>query len=192
MGCGSSLSFNSSADRTSEFSQTLQVAGQQLKEDNSRGANAVAGRQQMRKEIVGNSPSSEEHSSSGVKTPKRKVGFLMKQGHNVKNWKRRFFVLDQGKLTYYTDRSKRNREMGTDEKGKLLLHDYVVIKGFTGKNNKSILLSHKESPDKDYLLEATSPEERAEWDHALSAHIKYACYILIQKQKGYSSFENIY
>lgn len=29
-------------------------------------------------------------------------GFLVKQGHRVKNWKKRFFVLKDGKLSYYT------------------------------------------------------------------------------------------
>jgi len=124
--------------------------------------------------------------------PKRKVGFLMKQGHQVKNWKRRFFVLFQGKLTYFVDRSKKEKDAGVDEKGKLLLHDYVIIKGFTGKKNLSILLSHKSSPEKDYLIEASSPEERAEWDSALMIHIKFACYLLAQKEKGYEAFATIH
>jgi hypothetical protein len=32
-------------------------------------------------------------------------GFMKKRGHVVKNWKRRFFVLDQGILRYYADSS---------------------------------------------------------------------------------------
>ena len=33
-------------------------------------------------------------------------GYLFKKGHQVKNWKRRFFILTRNSLTYYESREK--------------------------------------------------------------------------------------
>lgn len=33
-------------------------------------------------------------------------GYMYKRGHNVHNWKRRFFILTRNSLTYYTSREK--------------------------------------------------------------------------------------
>jgi hypothetical protein len=190
MGCTGSNSYDSAFGSKSdkgplEFSPALQVGKQSSPAGSAR---------QLSTDSVGPGEvtrmSSTERFSSNP--PKRKVGFLMKQGHHVKNWKRRFFVLYQGKLTYYADRCKRERDSGVDEKGKLNLHDYVVIKGFTGTNNRTILLSHKKSPEKDYIIEAPSPEERVEWEHAISVHVKYAVFLLAQKEKGYEAFATIH
>jgi hypothetical protein len=30
-----------------------------------------------------------------------RAGYLTKQGHRVKNWKRRYFTVDNGQLTYF-------------------------------------------------------------------------------------------
>lgn len=43
-----------------------------------------------------------EHLSS----PPKMMGWLKKQGHLVQNWKTRYFVLDNGFLTYYLDKSE--------------------------------------------------------------------------------------
>lgn len=33
--------------------------------------------------------------------PQKHYGFMIKQGHMLKNWKKRFFILNDGRLIYY-------------------------------------------------------------------------------------------
>ena len=50
-----------------------------------------------------------------VPVPPKKCGYLYKQGHIIKNWKRRFFILDRGILYYYSHVGHDN--IGVNEKG---------------------------------------------------------------------------
>lgn len=106
-----------------------------------------------------------------LEIPIPKEGYLMKEGHQVKNWKKRYFVLTEGKLTYYVE-YKEGKYI--NEKGKLDLIDYMVMKGFHGNDNRTILLQHNKDKSKDFVLEAHNSDDRILWDHALRAHISYA------------------
>lgn len=44
------------------------------------------------------------------------MGYLMKQGHFVKNWKKRFFVVERGVLRYY-EKEQENHPYGINLKG---------------------------------------------------------------------------
>ena len=112
----------------------------------------------------------------------------MKEGHNVKNWKKRYFVLSAGKLVYFVELYK---GQPTNEKGRVNLQEYIVIKGFTGKNGTSIMLSHKTDARKDYLLEAGDGNERSQWEGAIKAHIQYAAFMQKTRQKSIHEFETI-
>jgi hypothetical protein len=105
--------------------------------------------------------------------PPRKMGWMSKEGHVVKNWKRRYFVLAHGIVTYYVEPSSAE-PYGINEKGRISLHEYVLIQGFTGKEERNIMLSHKEVITKDLLLVCETIEDRIAWEKAFSEHIEYA------------------
>ena len=55
-----------------------------------------------------------------------KVGWLLKQGHVIRNWKKRWFVLDKGVLRYYV-KPLDEEPFGDGLKGEMILENYVVI-----------------------------------------------------------------
>jgi len=57
--------------------------------------------------------------------PTPKIGWLMKQGHQQKNWKRRHFVLESGYLRYFADSSPKP-PYGKDLKGTYCLIGFTV------------------------------------------------------------------
>ena len=50
-----------------------------------------------------------------------KAGFLVKKGHNRRNWSRRYFVLEKGVLEYFD-----GMEEPRKSKGSIVLKDYQV------------------------------------------------------------------
>jgi len=55
-----------------------------------------------------------------------KMGWLSKQGHVVKNWKKRWFVLEKGVLRYFV-KPMGQVPYGEGLKGEMILENYVVI-----------------------------------------------------------------
>ena len=67
------------------------------------------------------------------------LGYLIKQGHRVKNWKRRFFVLKNGLLSYYESQTTQNK-----------------IKGSISVSNASIVIFPVERFLKEFVFAITS------------------------------------
>jgi hypothetical protein len=77
-------------------------------------------------------------SSVIINAPPKMIGWLRKRGHVVPNWKTRYFVLDNGFLTYYVDKLDLP-PYGKTMKGQLCLAGYreaTVIDQNTGKINQ--------------------------------------------------------
>lgn len=69
--------------------------------------------------------SRKEIQTTMIPVPPMLTGWLEKQGRIVKNWKKRFFVLDSGYLRYY-DKSFSSAPFGKDLKGSVVLQSYEV------------------------------------------------------------------
>jgi len=104
-------------------------------------------------------------------TPELRKGFILKQGHVIKNWKNRYFVLDAGILTYY-ESSSPVPPYGVKKKGEISLRDMQIQ-----ECKISALLeiaSRDKFNKKDHLtLEIKYPNEREEWKVAIRQHIAY-------------------
>lgn len=87
-----------------------------------------------------------------------KQGFLTKQGHIMKNWKRRSFVLTPQSLAYYeTENALRPR-------GSIELKDIVNVEEVAKPRRSSLSVFKITSrKGKHLLIEAGSDEERTEW-----------------------------
>lgn len=107
--------------------------------------------------------------------PAIKQGTLKKysRGGIMKNWQIRYFVLDQGKLSYYTKKAERY-PFGEDLKGELILYQATVStdrkKVF---NDKQIYIITGANDKKDLLIEAESAQEVWSWVEAFTQHIRY-------------------
>jgi len=113
--------------------------------------------------------------------PLSKSGWISKQGHAVKNWKKRHFELSQGVLVYFDDDKARN------EKGRLpSLSNYESVLG--GNTGEPLLLLLKpcstavaaapggDSPGdqpRELLLCFDDVDHLYEWKTALDAHIAF-------------------
>eukprot|EP01038_Epipyxis_sp_PR26KG_P009890 gene9890-13303_t len=71
---------------------------------------------------------------SVINAPPKMHGWLKKRGHVVMNWKTRYFVLDNGYLTYYVDKSD-TPPYGKDVKGQICLIGYREIDLLAGNHN---------------------------------------------------------
>jgi hypothetical protein len=121
-------------------------------------------------------PKPEEHHvpAPAVQIPKMpalKKGFILKEGHLVKNWKKRFFVLEAGVMTYY-ESSTDKPPYGVRKKGEM------TLKGATAKVEKNNITISAEGDStregqSSLTLEIRYPTEREEWLQAIRAHIAY-------------------
>ena len=82
-------------------------------------------------------------------------GDLLKQGHFVRNWKRRTFVLTYGELAYYN---------GKKMKGMVATDDVEVARKISGRKRAIELVTAK----KTYTLEADTAEVADEWIAAIN------------------------
>jgi len=93
--------------------------------------------------------------------PTVRKGWMMKEGHIVKNWKKRHFVLEEGVLIYYEDESCSN------EKGRLRVKDFHVTYT-SGRPTFNMLANHPS--EKSFSLEAADWNDSIAWRKALVAN----------------------
>ena len=108
-----------------------------------------------------------------------KAGILIKKGHKVKSMKERWFVLQPGKLSYYTTRTMK------DLKGYIVLNEKSKIENIpdskTWKCRFTVLCGEKNVC---YEIEADTQSDKNEWINLIQAtmglFIFYCAYLLIK------------
>lgn len=102
-------------------------------------------------------------------------GWLEKQGHTFKTWKRRWVVLEQESelvfnLSYYVDETRKNKK----GEFKIALDSVVtnIEDGYTGGRGNLFALQAEGTSNKSYLLMSASTEEsKNSWILALEGAI---------------------
>ena len=107
-----------------------------------------------------------------------KAGILIKKGHKVKSMKERWFVLQPGKLSYYTTRTMK------DLKGYIVLNEKSKIENIpdskTWKCRFTVLCGEKNVC---YEMEADTQSDKNEWINLIQTiiglFIFYCAYLVI-------------
>lgn len=113
--------------------------------------------------------------------PNGLTGYLTKQGHNVKNWKRRYCVLKDGELKYYTDESR------VSLKGSYKINSQSIVSyinnEYDGHDNILTLKSQRTGCGVITLfLSALTLVEREKWYQAFSEIIRGGFPVVLQPE----------
>jgi hypothetical protein len=134
--------------------------------------------------------------------PPKMLGWLRKQGHIIRNWKTRYFVLNNGFLTYYVEKLD-TPPFGRQAKGQLCLAGFRIVPLKPGDVSARIHLhfdpmllnpafvaylrengsqpgesgsatpGDSEAHAEDLILETSNDDERTAWVAALEMHTLY-------------------
>lgn len=123
-----------------------------------------------RQRVHTSSPGHGKSLPSSKSLPPLKEGWLMKEGHTFRSWKKRFFTLSEGYLSYFESEGK-------GLKGSINLASYLVSDGGnsdpTGKGTFLFLLTDTRTQGKSYQICTATAEERIQWITALQTHIDF-------------------
>jgi len=92
-------------------------------------------------------------------------GWLTKEGGNIKNWKKRWCVLQDGKMTYF-------EKKGGKQKGYIPLRVMERVQPLNYKKKKNCF--EIQTPDRNYHMVAASPQAMKEWIDILTAELSKA------------------
>lgn len=103
--------------------------------------------------------------------PVTHTGYLRKLGQKIKNWKRRFFVIELGRLTYFEkDDGSEEPPYGINMKGAVTLEGYEVE---DGPGNNMLRLTHA-TEKRELTIEAEEGKEDVEfWRSLFESHILF-------------------
>eukprot|EP01040_Poterioochromonas_malhamensis_P005679 gene5678-6101_t len=108
------------------------------------------------------------------KAPTLRKGWMRKQGRSglVKNWKTRFFVLADGKISYYVSEISES-PYGDGLKGELNLVNSEVVEEHTKTINPKQVFIVSYNGENNILMETDDPKDTAEWVSAIKTHIDF-------------------
>ena len=102
-----------------------------------------------------------------IKTqPMRVEGWMAKQGHFIKNWKNRWFVLEERIMRYYA------RQGDERPKGTIYLAPGTEVDTRTGSHKANSFIVN--TPMKKFSLQAADDDEMEEWIRAIRHNLVYA------------------
>jgi hypothetical protein len=121
--------------------------------------------------------------SPDMGTPEMRTGWAWKQGHRIKSWKKRYFVLYEGTLKYYV-KYDADTGMAKNEKDSLNLKNYVfgILPDMDNKiyikpdqENKDAIVQDKDLLLDFFEMDGYEPDvECHRWTKAITQHILYA------------------
>lgn len=105
-----------------------------------------------------------------AKTEAVKHGWMKKKGHIIKNWKKRYFVLEKGRLRYY-EHALEVSPFGRVEKGEISLKGSKVYASTTSADGAFFEVCTGGGIVT--VIEADNPEAANEWIETIQLHMDY-------------------
>ncbi|PKI31871.1 pleckstrin homology domain-containing protein 1-like [Punica granatum] len=112
-------------------------------------------------------PNPEEYSGIEFWSNPERAGWLTKQGDYIKTWRRRWFVLKQGKLLWFKD-PKVTRFSAP--RGVIPVSNCLTVKGAEDVLNKPFAFEVSTSQDTMYFI-ADSEKEKEDWINSVGRSI---------------------
>lgn len=112
----------------------------------------------------------EDANNKKFKVPLSCVGYMMKQGGSIKTWKKRFFILENGVLIYYSRETYQGSNVGLEEKGRIPLSSGDKITLLEEKKGYKLLLS---SSLRELPMIVDTKDMANAWTAAINDHISY-------------------
>ena len=96
-----------------------------------------------------------------------RVGWLMKQGEHIKTWRRRWFVLKQGKIFWFKEAEVNSM---SQPRGVIEVKGCLSVKGAEDVLNKPFAFELSTNMDTMYFI-ADSDKEKEDWINAIGRAI---------------------
>lgn len=112
-------------------------------------------------------PNPEEYSGIEFWSNPERAGWLTKQGDYIKTWRRRWFVLKQGKLLWFKDR---NVTRFSAPRGVVPVSGCLTVKGAEDLLNKPFAFEVSTSQNTMYFI-ADSEKEKEDWINSIGRSI---------------------
>lgn len=123
----------------------------------------------------------DDNSCQETEKPAQCSGYMTKQGEVFRSWKSRFFVLNNGVITYYTG------ETGSSSEGEGQIGSSLVLRGYKvtspeqntlyisipGRRGTLSAVATEEQSAPSMLVKVKTNEEFLIWEKALKEHINY-------------------
>ncbi|KAK6927083.1 Pleckstrin homology domain [Dillenia turbinata] len=116
---------------------------------------------------TGADPNPEDYEGIEFWSNPERTGWLTKQGEYIKTWRRRWFVLKQGKLFWFKDS---HISRASKPRGVIPVSKCLTVKGAEDVLNKQYAFELSTSQDTMYFI-ADSEKEKEEWINSIGRSI---------------------
>ncbi|XP_057536354.1 pleckstrin homology domain-containing protein 1-like [Amaranthus tricolor] len=113
---------------------------------------------------IGSGPNPEDYSGIDFWSNPERVGWLTKQGEYIKTWRRRWFVLKQGKLLWFKESTITRTSV---PRGVIHVSRCLTVKGAEDSINKPSAFEISTSDGSTMYFIADSDKEKEEWINSI-------------------------
>ncbi|XP_019188181.1 PREDICTED: pleckstrin homology domain-containing protein 1-like [Ipomoea nil] len=119
--------------------------------------------------VTGSNPDPSDYSGIEFWSNPERAGWLTKQGEYIKTWRRRWFVLKQGKLLWFKDPASASTPDAVP-RGVVAVNECLTVKGAEDVLHKPFSFELSTSRDTMYFI-AHSEKEKEDWINSIGRSI---------------------
>ncbi|CAH9074063.1 unnamed protein product [Cuscuta epithymum] len=120
--------------------------------------------------VTGLDPEPSEYAGIEFWSNPERAGWLTKQGQHIKTWRRRWFVLKQGKLLWFEDNLSASRHDGIP-RGVVPVAKCLTVKGAEDVLQKPLAFELSIGNEEPMYLLADTEKEKEEWINSIGRSV---------------------